>query len=146
MSSRTDSVLEFDQIRTILANYAVTEYGQQRLGSLSPTLEESKVLAALRDTSDARKVIDTVGNPPLTAMKELRPMLTIAEKGGMLLPEQLERIQQFISSCRRMKTYLKKAEAADAVSYTHLDVYKRQPQYDDLETIIASAWNFHRKR
>ena len=109
MSSRTDSVLEFDQIRTILANYAVTEYGQQRLGSLSPTLEESKVLAALRDTSDARKVIDTVGNPPLTAMKELRPMLTIAEKGGMLLPEQLERIQQFISSCRRMKTYLKKA-------------------------------------
>ena len=61
MSSRTDSVLEFDQIRTILANYAVTEYGQQRLGSLSPTLEESKVLAALRDTSDARKVIDTVG-------------------------------------------------------------------------------------
>ena len=113
MSSRTDSVLEFDQIRTILANYAVTEYGQQRLGSLSPTLEESKVLAALRDTSDARKVIDTVGNPPLTAMKELRPMLTIAEKGGMLLPEQLERIQQFISSCRRMKTYLKKAEAAD---------------------------------
>lgn len=71
------------------------------------------MLAALRDTSDARKVIDTVGNPPLTAMKELRPMLTIAEKGGMLLPEQLERIQQFISSCRRMKTYLKKAEAAD---------------------------------
>ena len=37
-------------------------------------------------------------------------ILVLAEKGAMLIPDQLTSIASFISSCKRMKNYLKKAE------------------------------------
>ena len=104
------SALEFDKIIEKLCAYACTEAAQQKLSRLRPFREESRVRAALQETGDARTIIDTFGSPPLASMKELRVLLELAEKGGMLTPEQLTSLLQFLASIRRMKAYLKKAE------------------------------------
>lgn len=114
MQEASIHTLEFNQILDKLCSYAHTDTAREKLRSLRPFLEERRVLAGLRETDDARLMIDALGSPPLTAMKEIRAMLLIAEKGGMLLPEQFGGLQQFIASCRRLKAYLKKGEATGA--------------------------------
>lgn len=107
------SALEFDRILTKLSGHACTEAAKQRLSELRPSADESRVRTSLRETGDARSLIDRYGSPPLTAMKELRDLLEIAQKGGMLVPEQFSHLLQFLAAIRRMKGYLKKAEESE---------------------------------
>jgi hypothetical protein len=44
-------------------------------------------------------------------MADLNKLMGLVEAGDMLLPEQLEGFLAFISTCKRMKQYLKRAES-----------------------------------
>lgn len=108
------TVLEFDQIKEMLCGYACTDAAREKLAALSPFLEESRVRNALHDTTEARLVLDSMGSPPLSSLQKLRPILTVAEKGGMLSPEQLTGVLHFAAACRKLIAYLKKAEITGA--------------------------------
>ena len=105
------TTLAMHTILETLRGYACTDAAKQRISELRPFLRERDVLRATNETTQARQVLDRCGNPPLTSMKGLREQLELAEKGGMLLPEQLAQIAQFLSACRRLQTYFQKADS-----------------------------------
>lgn len=102
----TFQVMEFERIIDKLTEYAMTEQAKERLQHLRPYLSEAEVQARLRETSEARKILDQVGTPPLSTMKDIDRMLVTAEKGGMLLPEELEQIAVTLTGIRRLKDFL----------------------------------------
>ncbi len=104
-------LLEFNKILEQLCNYAISENAKQKLLALRPYLSEREVRAKLKDTTEARKIMDHIGSAPLPVMKDIGMLLELAEKGGMLVPEQLTQIELFITSCKRMKGFLKRAES-----------------------------------
>lgn len=108
--NNTVKTLEFDSILSLLDIYAVTEYGRTKIAELSPILDESKLRHALRETDAARKIVDYAGTPQLPMVDEIAEMTVVADKEGILYPEQLEKAKGFALSCRRLKAYLKKAE------------------------------------
>lgn len=112
---RTDAniTLEFNKILEHLAGLALSQKAREKLLALRPFLNEGECKAKMRETTEALKIIESVGAPPLAYMKELDKILELAHKGSMLVPEQLAGIAKFISSCRRMKSYLKKAESLE---------------------------------
>lgn len=110
MMMKSMQALEFDKIKTVLCEYAVSERAKKKLSELKPYLNQGEAGARLKETTEARKLFDAMGMPPLTAMKEINKLLENAEKGAMLLPEQLTDVVWFINACSRMKSYLKKAE------------------------------------
>ncbi len=65
----------------------------------------------LRDTTEAKILLEKCGNPPLSAMEGIRELLIIAQKGGCLTALQLEQIKMTIVSIRRMKSYLDRGKA-----------------------------------
>ncbi|AFQ45101.1 endonuclease MutS2 [Desulfosporosinus meridiei] len=106
-----NNTLEFNIILETLAEHALSQKAREKLLSLKPFLNERECKAKMQETTEARKILEGIGTPPLASMKELDKILDLTEKGSMLAPEQLTGICGFISSCKRTKKYLNKAEA-----------------------------------
>ena len=110
MKDKMMKTLEFDKIRGMLAEHALSDKVKQQLLKLEPYMDEAKVISELDKTTQAKKIIDTMGSPPLASVTNLMKVISLIDKNAMLLPENLICVSQFISACRRMKAYLKNAE------------------------------------
>lgn len=106
--------LEFHVILGQLSDLALSERAKSRLRKLTPYLSETECARHIWETTDARALIERLGSPPLAPMRELDELLTLCEKGSMLTPAQLLYVAQFLVSCRRMKSYLKRGEGAQS--------------------------------
>ena len=80
-------MLEFDKIIEMLTELAYTEKAKEQIRNLSPSLSEAGVKSRLRQTSEARFMLEKCGTPPITALEGMEEILMIAEKGGCLTPE-----------------------------------------------------------
>ncbi len=107
---KSAETLEFNQILDMLCNFAMSENIRQKLSKLQPYISEAECKRKMQETTDAKKILDSFGTPPLSSMKEIGNILELCSKGSMLIPEQLLNITQFLTSCKRMKLYLQKAE------------------------------------
>ncbi len=103
--------LEFNKVLSMLEDHALSINAKTRIQKLEPFLSESEVHRHLNETSEAREIIEHYGTPPLSPMSDLEKSLSMIGKGTILMPEELTNIAQFITSCRRLKSYLHKAEA-----------------------------------
>lgn len=111
MANKMFETLEFNKIIEMLKEYAISDNAKMRIGELKPFLAEAEVKNKLNETTEAKKIIEACGNPPLSAMMDFEKILPLLGKGTFLVPEQLTSISQFLTSCRRLKSYLKKAES-----------------------------------
>ena len=57
----TERSLEFDKIKAIWASMALTDQAKERIFSAVPCLCENELLARLRETTQARKIIESWG-------------------------------------------------------------------------------------
>ncbi|MHB8126550.1 MAG: endonuclease MutS2 [Desulfitobacteriaceae bacterium] len=105
--------LEFDQILKQLADNALSDIVKARCLALVPSLNEAEVRRRLDETTQAKRIIEQIGTPPLPSMTDLQKVIDLIAIDAMLMPEQIMYVSSFLASCRRMKTYLKKAEATD---------------------------------
>lgn len=102
--------LEFDKILEQLAENALSGNVKARCLALTPSLDEAEVKRRLDETTQAKRVIEQVGTPPLPLMTDLQKILDLISIDAVLTPEQIILVSSFLVSCRRMKAYLKKAE------------------------------------
>lgn len=98
--------IEFDKIKKIWMELAITEYAKEKILGASYYLSESELRRQLKDTTDSRKMIEMLGTPPLPNVEEIKEIIMIAEKGDCLTPYQLERVERSLVAMRRMKEYL----------------------------------------
>lgn len=103
--------IEFDKIKEKWAELALTDWAKERIRAATLYFSEAELLKQLKDTTDARELIEKLGTPPLQNMSELKEALLIAEKGECLTPYQLERVEKFLVAIRRFKEYLARGKA-----------------------------------
>ena len=106
----TEKILEFDRIKEKLAELACTEKARLQIQELKPSLSELEVKAFQRETTEARKMIEICGNPPVTALQGVDEWIEFASKGGCLTPTQLEQISMVLAAVRRLKDYLRRGK------------------------------------
>ncbi len=105
--------IEFDKIKELWMNLAVTEWAKEKIRGISFYLRETELKKQLRDTTESRKLMEKLGTPPLQNLTEIKDILVIAEKGGCLTPYQLERVERVLASVRRLKEYLNRGKLYD---------------------------------
>lgn len=98
--------IEFDKVKDIWANLAITDWAKEKIREASLYFSEVELRKQLRDTTDARFLIEKLGTPPLQNISEIKEVLLIAEKGDCLTPYQLERIEKVLVVIKRLKDYL----------------------------------------
>ena len=102
--------IEFDKVKEMWAELAVTESAAERIRKADVCFSEDELRKQLRDTSDARELIEKIGTPPLQNISEVKDVLLIAEKGECLSPYQLERVEKVLAAVRRLKDYLERGK------------------------------------
>lgn len=107
----TQKALEFDKVKEIWKNFALTERAKQEIENSIPYLSETELLRKLRETTEARLMIEKCGNPPLVSLNGMTEWIEIAEKGECLNPLQLEEIEKALVAVMRIKNYLNKGQA-----------------------------------
>lgn len=106
-----DKQIEFDKVKEIWAELAITDYAKEKIKSIELCFSEIELNKELRDTTEAKEMIEKAGNPPLQNITEIREVLMIAEKGDCLTPYQLERVEKVLVVVRRLKNYLSRGKA-----------------------------------
>lgn len=98
--------IEFDKVKDIWANLAITDWAKEKIREAILYFSETELKKQLRDTTDARILIEKLGTPPLQNISEIKEVLLIAEKGNCLTPYQLERVERVLVVIKRLKDYL----------------------------------------
>lgn len=133
------SKLEFDKVKQLWAACAVTEYARKAIQEVQPFLREAELAAALRETTQARFMIEKCGTPPLSALAGIQELLDYGEKGQCLIPAQLETVAQALTAVKRMKEYLDRGRGHEiSLAYygENLD-----PLEELRQEIVSQVWN-----
>ena len=102
--------IEFDKIKDIWSELAVTDQAKEKIRGTSLYFSENELRKELRDTTNARILIEKLGTPPLQNISEMKEVLVSAEKGECLTPYQLERVERVLAAIRRLKSYLERGK------------------------------------
>lgn len=101
-------LLGYKEILKQLEAHAATAQAKELCGNLEPYLAETELRRHLRETTQARELLDYAGTPPLPLMERVEEYLDKAVVGELLLPEQIAQIGDFLVAVRRLKSYLGK--------------------------------------
>ena len=100
--------IEFNKVKEIWSGLAVTGKAKEQIEERWIILDEGILKKEIKDTTDARELIEKLGNPPLQDVSEILEILAIAGKGDCLTPYQLERVQVILTVLERLSSYLKR--------------------------------------
>ena len=103
--------IEFDKVKAVWADLAVTDWAKAKIMETTIIYSENELRKQLRDTTNARELIEKLGMPPLQNVSEMKEILLIADKGDCLTPYQLERVEKVLVAIKRLKDYLEKGKA-----------------------------------
>lgn len=105
-----EKTLEFDKIKEIWEELALTAAAKEKIEKTEPILSESELAAKQRETTEARIMLEEMGTPPLTAMEGIQELLIIAERGDCLTAAQLEQVEFSLTAVKRLKEYLNRCK------------------------------------
>lgn len=113
MNRKTEKQIEFDKVKNIWMEQAITESAGVRISEMEVILDELSLRQAIRETTEAREMIDRQGNPPLQNVSEIIDILEASKKGDCLTPYQLERVEKIIIVIERLRDYLARGKQYD---------------------------------
>lgn len=78
----------------------------------------------MRETTQAREILDKLGNPPLVSLEQVEELLNTAQMEGGLTAEQLEYIGITLTAVKRLKDYLCRGKYLElGLSFYEADLY-----------------------
>ena len=115
---QAEKILEFDKIKEMWSGYALTEKAKQRVREQVPYLAEMELAVALRETTQAKELLEKCGIPPLVSLSGVEELLNAAAKGECLAAWQLEQLATALVAVRRLKDYLNRGKGYEnALAY-----------------------------
>lgn len=102
--------IEFDKVKEIWSELAITDWAKEKIRKTGLFFSENELKKQLKDTTDARFLIEKLGTPPFQNITEIKEVLLIAEKGDCLTPYQLERVERVLVVIKRLKDYLSRGK------------------------------------
>ena len=102
--------IEFDKVKEIWSELAITDWAKEKIRETELFFSENELKKQLKDTTDARFLIEKLGTPSFQNITEIKEVLLIAEKGDCLTPYQLERVERVLVVIKRLKDYLSRGK------------------------------------
>ncbi|MBQ8207412.1 MAG: endonuclease MutS2 [Clostridia bacterium] len=107
ITEKTLRTLEFDRVREMLADCALTEGAKALAMKLEPSDDADNILRRQRHTTDARSLMDIKGMPPFGDIHDVGDICERAEKGAVLNPKELLNVASLLRSSRMLLDYIR---------------------------------------
>lgn len=111
--------LEFNKIREIVSNYAITFLGKDMALSLFPLKNKQEIEKALKQNFEAETLIYRKGNLPIFEIQNIKPYLKNIESKNILLCKQLLELADILRLSNNLKKYFLSTEI-DMTEFTAL--------------------------
>ena len=135
-SEKLFSTLEFDKIRALLAESALTDGGRVLALSLEPSDRPDVIIKRQRRTTDARRLADAKGMPSFGSVHDVSAACERAEKGATLSMRELLDVAGVLRTSRMLIDYI----SANKLFDTSLDeIFDRLIPQRKLEDRIFRA-------
>jgi len=103
---QTFELLGYNQILKQLSGHANTLQAKAQIAGLEPLLDEAPLRKQLKETTQAKELLEDLGNPPIPLMERAEELLDKAVLGELLQPDEIEQLGHFQVAVKRMKSYL----------------------------------------
>ena len=105
-----ETQIEFDKIKALWTELTYTDKAAEMIQNAGIILDEVELKKQLRDTSNAKEMMERLGNPPLQSVTEMKEIMQIAQRGDPLSPFQLERVEKVLVVTQRLRDYLRRGK------------------------------------
>lgn len=131
--------LEFQKVLLLVKQFAKTNYAKECITDLYPSHSLDEVLTLQKQTSQAFEAIVKLSDLPLGGLYEVLPSIRRAQIGGILAPEELNRIVGLIQCTANVERYFATLVSMK-LDISALEEYKnRFQQFKNLKTNITLA-------
>ena len=144
MDKRTLRVLEYDKIIEMLAAYAASEGGRERILTAQPQSQESAVARLLAETAEAEWVVTRSGRSPIDRFRNPEEAAGRAAVGAILGPEELLRVASFLKAVIHARSEIRSldgAEGAQRLSADILALVEHKSLFQDILRCIDADGN-----
>ena len=97
--------IELPAVLELLAERAASEGAKEAALALRPSADPRQVKERLRETTDAKRMVETKGSPSFSGLKDVRSSLARADLGGMLNTRELLDIAGVLFCARAAASY-----------------------------------------
>ena len=97
-------LLEFPRICEIIAGYCSFSMSREMAASLSPSTDIDEILLWLRESAEARELIEEDGSISVTGIEDIRNYAVAASRGQILDPKTLSLIRTSLQVMRILRT------------------------------------------
>ena len=108
--NQIEHILEFDQVKEKWMEFAYTKRAKEEIKATVPIMDEGKLIARQRETTEAKTLLEKGGTPPFVSLDGIAELMDIAKKGGCLTGQQLEQIEITLVAVKRLKDYLNRCK------------------------------------
>jgi dsDNA-specific endonuclease/ATPase MutS2 len=120
MNNTTLTKLQFEELKNIVKDFCVSNLGKNMIQKLLPSSNIQTVKNRLLETSEGKILLES-STVPLQGIVNIDNIIINIEKDGVLNPEQLRNVSDFLRGCRKIKFYMKDKEfyAPTLMSYSY---------------------------
>lgn len=131
--------LEFNKIKEILSNYAITYIGKEYALDLFPMNNKKEIEKALLQTYDASNLIYRKGNPPISEIENTTIHIKKLESSNFLSIKQLLDLANILKISRKLKEYFSDEEI-DMTEFSSLEaLFNNLYSNNNLENTIFNS-------
>ncbi|HAW70220.1 MAG TPA: mannonate oxidoreductase [Firmicutes bacterium] len=106
MNENTFITLEFDKIKELVKEFAVSGLGRTLIDELVPATDRRIVMESIRETTEARAILDASGHVPLHGLSDVSSHLERISKGAILEPQALTDLGDLLRGCRKIVQFM----------------------------------------
>ena len=112
MEFLTEQALEFDKVKSYLAQFALSTIGKAQSDALSPVAERERIETWLSEVSELKEIRALHGRLPLEGLADIREALARSRVDGAILdPLELRQVYNILRSGRSVKKFVLELEA-----------------------------------
>lgn len=106
MNNTTTEKLQLNEVKDKIKEYCVSSLGKELIDKLIPSKNIKIVKRKLKENIEAKKVLENSNHIPLEGLFNIIPIIEKIEKGMILEPNELIRIEDFLRGCKKIKSFM----------------------------------------
>jgi DNA mismatch repair protein MutS2 len=140
MNADAMRILEYDKLKEILKQYAITEQAKKMLDELQPSVDLLKIERLMLETTEARRIIDINAGVPLTAMEKIDEVLAKAGKGFTLTTDELTAVKELLENVKKLKRFMRPMHTVSPVVASYALSMSELPHLsDEIERCVVNG-------
>lgn len=138
MNSKAVEILEFNKIKELMKEFALSELGKKKIQELEPYMDINIVRRHMRETTETRAIVNRSSSVPLHSLKGVDIIKEKLSKGMILSAEELESVGNLLKDIKRLKNFMKtKEQIAPTVSSYALSLFEMEEVQMEIEKSIS---------